>query len=130
MAGFDSPGDTCEPDASLPALTGLVWRYSSYAYTLPVPVLLFGVFFLRRSSGDSVGLEERLRELEKLCVMEVVDPESGKVVARQVPAPNAHQKQLLEALKLELPATVPAAEVIVGTRKKINNVRQTRMALS
>jgi transposase len=72
-----------------------------------------------------VTVEEGLRELEKLCVMELVHPESGKVVARQVPEPNAHQKQLLEALKLELPATVPAAEVIVGTRKKINKVRKT-----
>jgi len=72
-----------------------------------------------------VTVEEGLRELEKLCVMELVHPESGKVVARQVPEPNAHQKQLLEALHLELPAKVPATEVIVGTRKKINKVRQT-----
>ena len=72
-----------------------------------------------------VTVEEGLRELEKLCVMELVHPESGEVVARQVPEPNAHQKQLLEALKLKLPATVPAAQVIVGTRKKINKVRKT-----
>jgi len=72
-----------------------------------------------------VTVEEGLRELEKLCVMELVHPPSGKVVARQVPEPNAHQKQLLAALKLELPATVPTAEVIVGTRKKINKVRKT-----
>jgi hypothetical protein len=58
--------------------------------------------------------------------MELVHPASGKVVARQVPEPNAHQKQLLDALKLELPATVPAAELFVGTRKKINKVRKTR----
>jgi len=45
-----------------------------------------------------------------------------------VPEPNAHQKQLLEALKLKLPATVPAAEVTVGTRKKINKVRKTLVA--
>ena len=70
-------------------------------------------------------VEEGLRELEKLCVMELVHPQSGKVVARQVPDPSPRQKQLLEALKLSLPATVPAAEVTVGTRKKINHVRQT-----
>src|ERR1035438_9206116 len=73
-----------------------------------------------------VTVEEGLRELEKLWVMELVHPASGKVVARQVPEPNAHQKQLLEALKLELPTTVPAAEVIVGTRKKLNKTRKTR----
>ena len=70
-------------------------------------------------------VEEGLRELEKLCVMELVHPQSGEVVARQVPQPNALQKQLLDALKLELPACVPEARVRVGTRKKINKVRKT-----
>ena len=71
-----------------------------------------------------VTVEEGLRELEKLCVMELVHPQSGKVVARQVPEPAPLQKQLLEALKLDLPLTVPEAEVTVGTRKKINQVRK------
>jgi hypothetical protein len=71
-----------------------------------------------------ITVEEGLRELEKLCVMELVHPQSGKVVARQVPQPTALQKQLLEALKLELPSTVPEAEVTVGTRKKINQARK------
>jgi hypothetical protein len=73
-----------------------------------------------------VTVEEGLRELEKLCVMELVHPQSAEVVARQVPQPNARQQQLLDALRLELPAMVPEAEVIVGTRKKINKVRKTR----
>jgi hypothetical protein len=47
------------------------------------------------------------------------------VVARQVPEPSPRQKQLLDALKLGLPATVPEAQVSVGTRKKINQVRKT-----
>ncbi len=72
-----------------------------------------------------VTVEEGLRELEKLCVMELVHPQSGKVLARQVPEPSARQKQLLDALKLELPATVPEAEVTVGTRKKIHQVRKS-----
>jgi hypothetical protein len=59
-----------------------------------------------------------------LPVLELVHPESGKVMARQVPDPSARQKQLLDALKLKLLATVPEAQVIVGTRKKINQVRQ------
>ena len=71
-------------------------------------------------------VEEGLRELEKLCVMELVHPQSGEVVARQVPEPSALQKQLLDALKLELPSTVPEGRVRVGTRKKINKVRKTR----
>lgn len=72
-----------------------------------------------------VTVEEGLRELEKLCVMELIHPQSGKVVTRQVPVPSPRQKQLLDALKLELPARVPEAAVTVGTRKKINQVRKT-----
>jgi hypothetical protein len=72
-----------------------------------------------------VTVEEGLRELEKLCVLQLVHPQSGKVVARQVPAPSARQKQLLDALTLELPAMVAESEVTVGTRKKINQVRKT-----
>lgn len=68
--------------------------------------------------------EEGLRELEQLCVMELTHPVTGKVVARQVPDPSPRQKQLLDALKLSLPSTIPAAEVSVGTRKKINKVRK------
>jgi transposase len=71
-----------------------------------------------------VTVEEGLRELEKLCVMELVHPQSGKVVARQVPEPSARQKQLLAALNLHLPGTVPEAQVTVGTRKKINHLRK------
>ncbi|MDI9627593.1 MAG: transposase [Acidobacteriota bacterium] len=65
-----------------------------------------------------VTVEEGLRQLEELCVMELVHSGSGKVVARQVPEPSARQQQLLQALKLVLPATVPEAQVTVGTRKK------------
>ena len=75
-----------------------------------------------RAAQDPVGFIF----LEKLCVMELFHPRSGKVVARQVPDPSALQKQLLDGLKLELPATVPEGRVRVGTRKKINEVRKTR----
>lgn len=71
-----------------------------------------------------VTVEEGLRELEKLCVMELVHSESGKVVARRVPDPSPRQRQLLDALKLTPPSTVPEAEVAVGTRKKIHEVRK------
>jgi len=72
-----------------------------------------------------ITVEEGLRELEKLCVMELIHPKTGEVVARQVPDPSPLQKELLNALKLELPATVPQSEVRVVTRKKINQVRKT-----
>jgi hypothetical protein len=72
-----------------------------------------------------VTVEEGLRELEQLCVLELVHPQTGQVVSRQVPQPSARQQQLLAALKLNLPSTVPAATVTVGTRKKINQARKT-----
>lgn len=71
-----------------------------------------------------ITVEEGLRELEQLCVQELVHPQSGQVVARQVPQPNSRQQQLLDALKLNPPVTIPEAEVVVGTRKKINEVRK------
>ena len=71
-----------------------------------------------------VTVEEGLRELEQLCVQELVHPQSGEVVARRVPDPSPRQAQLLNALKLSLPPTVPEARVTVGTRKKINQVRK------
>jgi len=72
-----------------------------------------------------VTVEEGLRELEQLCVIELVHAQSGKVVARRVPDPSPRQKQLLDALKLTPPTTIPEAQVTVGTRKKINKVRKT-----
>src|SRR5260370_35788172 len=72
-----------------------------------------------------VTVEEGLRQLEELCVMELIHLQSGKVVARQVPEPSARQKQLLYALKLNPPATVPQDKETVATRKKINTVRKT-----
>ena len=76
-----------------------------------------------------VTVEEGLRELEQLCVIELVHSSSGQVVAREVPLPSPRQGQLLEALGLSqsLPRLAPAAKVIVGTRKKINGVRKTRI---
>jgi hypothetical protein len=72
-----------------------------------------------------VTVEEGLRELDQLCVMELVHPQSGAVVARQVPEPSARQKRLLDALGLILPSTVPEAKVVVGTRKKIERERKS-----
>ena len=69
-----------------------------------------------------VTVEEGLRELEELCVMELVHPESGEVIARQVPEPN--QQQLLDALGLHLPSMAPVAHVQVVTRKKIQQERK------
>jgi hypothetical protein len=71
-----------------------------------------------------VTLEEGVRELDQLCVPELVHAQSAKVVARQVPQPSSRQQRLPDALNLNPPATIPEAEVAVGTRKKINKVRK------
>ena len=72
-----------------------------------------------------VTVEEGLLELEQLSIMELVHSETGKVVTRQMPEPNARQKQLLDALGLTVPSKVPEAKVTVVTRKKIARVRKT-----
>ena len=72
-----------------------------------------------------VTVDEGLRELEQLCVQDLVHRENGDVLVRQVPEPNPRQKQ--DALKLSLPETAPQATVTVRTRKKINGVGKTRL---
>ena len=52
---------------------------------------------------------------------------SGQVLCRRLPEPSPLQKQLLDALKLTLPATVPETKVRAVTRKKINKVRKSRV---
>ena len=70
-------------------------------------------------------VQEGLQELEKLCVMELIHPETKAVISRHVPDGNSRQQQLIDALGLSLAtATVPEAKVTVGTRKKINEVRK------
>jgi transposase len=69
-------------------------------------------------------VEEGLRELETLCIMEIVHGPTGEVVARQVPQPSARQQELLDALELVLPTTVLEGKVVVGTRKKIQKERK------
>ena len=71
-----------------------------------------------------VTVEEGLLDLEGLRVQELIHPQSGEVIARRVPEPSPSQQRLLEALKLTPPTVAPEAEVTVGTRKKINQVRK------
>lgn len=73
-----------------------------------------------------ITVEEGLRELERLNVMELVDRHSGEVLARLLPQPTLLQQQLMESLKLTLPDKVPAATVTVGTRVKLPQRRKSR----
>ena len=77
-------------------------------------------------SALDLTVEEGLREMERLNVMELVATRDGKVVTRLLPRPSARQEQLLAALDLKLPETVPAAQVQVGTRVKLPARRKSR----
>lgn len=82
---------------------------------------------LERAWGKwDMTVEEGLRELERLNVMELVVRDSGQVVARLLPQPTALQQQLLKSLKLKLPEKVPTAKVTVGTRVKLPKARKSR----
>ncbi len=80
----------------------------------------------RAWSALDLTVEEGLREMERLNVMELVATRDGKVVTRLLPRPSARQEQLLAALDLKLPETVPAAQVQVGTRVKLPARRKSR----
>lgn len=69
-------------------------------------------------------VEEGLRELERLNVMELIATDSETVVARVLPRPTHLQQQLLDALKIKLPEIVPTAKVTVGTRVKLPDRRK------
>lgn len=73
----------------------------------------------------NLTVEEGVRELEKLCIMELVDSKSGDVISRILPEPNSEQKSLLAPLKLQLPEKIAKAKVKVGTRAKLTTNRKT-----
>jgi len=99
---------------------------NTQAHTLTAMMALKVRRYLERAWRPlEVTVEEGLRELEQLSIMELVYSESGKVVARKMPEPSVRQKQLLEALGLTLPSKAPEAKVTVVTRKKIQHVRKT-----
>ncbi len=70
-----------------------------------------------------ITVEEGLQHLEQMCVMELVHKDSQQVMSRIVAEGDDLTKQLIDALNLTLPETIPAAKVNVGTRVKINKVR-------
>jgi hypothetical protein len=104
----------------------VVTEDNTHAHALTCMLALKVRRHLERAWWDlEFTVEEGVQELEKLCVMELVHPQSGQVVARQVPEPSARQQQLLAALGLSLPSIAPEAKVEVGTRKKIQDERKS-----
>ena len=55
----------------------------------------------------NLTVEEGLAELEKLCVMELYETNSGQSVSRQLPTPNELQAKLLQAAEVKMPPKAP-----------------------
>lgn len=70
-------------------------------------------------------VEEGLKELATLCVMELYETRSGHVVTRLMPDPTALQAQLLAALGVELPRNAPPVGPEVVTRVKLQDRRKS-----
>jgi hypothetical protein len=62
-------------------------------------------------------VQEGLGELGRICAMEVSIKGSGACL--RLPEPSAIGKQLLDALKVKLPAVLPRSQVKVDTKRKL-----------
>lgn len=67
-------------------------------------------------------VEESLEHLKGLCAMEMKI--KGGASCLRLPKPDAIRQQLLEALDLRLPTTLPKTNIHVDTRKKLVNRRK------
>ena len=67
-------------------------------------------------------VEEGLHQLHNLCSTKLeID---GRNSALHIPVPDQQSRALLDALRLQLPAALPAREVAVVTRKKLPTRRK------
>ena len=71
-------------------------------------------------------VEEGLKELTKLCVMEMFETAGGQCISRQLPTANALQAELLKAAGVTLPKKAPAVGPIVVTRVQLPDRRKSR----
>ena len=73
----------------------------------------------------NLTVEEGLAELEKLCVMELYETNSGQSVSRQLPTPNELQAKLLQAAEVKMPPKPPAVGPTVVTRVDLSKRRKS-----
>lgn len=71
----------------------------------------------RAWSNVELTVEEGLEELNRLCAMELSIKGGGSCL--RLPSPSPRIKELLEALKIKLPAALPRSKVKVDTKKKL-----------
>lgn len=75
-------------------------------------------------SDPDQTVEEGLRELSELCVMEVALPNGTTL--RETPTPRDSAAQLLRAAHVEVPAFIPPDSVEVDTERKLPSRRKSR----
>ena len=75
----------------------------------------------------NLTVEEGLRELGNLSIMEIYEKTSGQTVSRQMPEPNAVQAQLLKALGMSLPKQAPLPGPVVVTRVELQKRRKASL---
>ncbi len=63
----------------------------------------------------NLTVEEGLRNLNTLCVMELHITENAKI--QKIPTPRPQSQTLLKALGVTLPSYIPTAELRVATKK-------------
>ncbi|MBI9087384.1 MAG: IS1634 family transposase [Desulfobacterales bacterium] len=68
-------------------------------------------------------VEEGLEELNRLCAMELSLKDGGACL--RLPEPSAETKDLLDALKIKLPAVLPKSRVKVDSKKKLMERRKS-----
>jgi hypothetical protein len=78
---------------------------------------------LRRAwSTFDLTVEEGLEELSKLCAMELSIKDGASCL--RLPDPSPQTKDLLKALKINLPAVLPKSKVRVDTKRKLTTRRK------
>lgn len=75
----------------------------------------------------NLTVEEGLRELGTLSIMEIYEKDSGQTVSRQMPDPNAVQAGLLKALGISLPKQAPLPGPVVVTRVELQKRRKANL---
>jgi hypothetical protein len=73
----------------------------------------------------NITVEEGLRTLEQLCVLEIYDKVSEMTALQTLPQPNPTQQTLLQALGITWPSVAPSAGPIVATRVKLQTRRKS-----
>jgi hypothetical protein len=91
-------------------------------HVLVVMLAYLMVRALRKAwAGFDLTVEEGLDSLNRLCAMEMSI--KGGASFLRLPDPDKRTKGLLDALQVNLPATLPKSTVKVDTKKKLNESR-------